>query len=196
MVATRPVDFRKCADGLAALVCDRRCVRSVLGDDLCVPGPGLCHRRPTWSGVDPPGVVYALAPDRKAERPIAHLAASGAYCKSTIMAATVSSPRMRRRRTCLLLVACPPAPLRARRGSAPIASEALERIAGLYQIETEIRGFSADHRRGPPRKEPADHRGSRTVAAREARPDQSEDQTCRGDPLRALAMGRAHPLLR
>jgi transposase len=29
-----------------------------------------------WGGVDPPGVVYVYAPDRKAERPIAHLAAS------------------------------------------------------------------------------------------------------------------------
>jgi len=27
-----------------------------------------------WSGVDPPGVAYVYAPDRKAERPIAHLA--------------------------------------------------------------------------------------------------------------------------
>jgi transposase len=27
-----------------------------------------------WGGADPPGVVYVYAPDRKAERPIAHLA--------------------------------------------------------------------------------------------------------------------------
>lgn len=27
-----------------------------------------------WGGTDPPGVVYVYAPDRKAERPIAHLA--------------------------------------------------------------------------------------------------------------------------
>ena len=32
-------------------------------------------------------------------------------------------------------------------GSAPIASEALERIAGLYRIEAEIRGRGADERR-------------------------------------------------
>jgi hypothetical protein len=32
-------------------------------------------------------------------------------------------------------------------GPAPIASEALERIAGLYTIEGEIRGCSADDRR-------------------------------------------------
>src|SRR5207244_10477446 len=27
-----------------------------------------------WGGTDPPGVVYVYAPDRKAERPISHLA--------------------------------------------------------------------------------------------------------------------------
>src|SRR3954451_16858329 len=27
-----------------------------------------------WGGTDPPGIVYIYAPDRKAERPIAHLA--------------------------------------------------------------------------------------------------------------------------
>jgi hypothetical protein len=32
-------------------------------------------------------------------------------------------------------------------GAAPIASEALERIAGLYRIESEIRGLNADGRR-------------------------------------------------
>lgn len=32
-------------------------------------------------------------------------------------------------------------------GPAPIASEALERIAALYRIETEIRGLTADERR-------------------------------------------------
>jgi hypothetical protein len=32
-------------------------------------------------------------------------------------------------------------------GPAPIASEALERIAGLYTVESEIRGRTADERR-------------------------------------------------
>jgi hypothetical protein len=44
--------------------------------------------------------------------------------------------------------ACAPTLLRARRGRpAPIASEALERIAELYTIESEIRGRSVDERR-------------------------------------------------
>lgn len=30
-----------------------------------------------WAGVDPPGVIYVDAPDRKAERPIAFLAGFG-----------------------------------------------------------------------------------------------------------------------
>jgi hypothetical protein len=33
---------------------------------------GLADDRP-WGGSDPPGVAYVYAPDRKAERPIAHL---------------------------------------------------------------------------------------------------------------------------
>jgi hypothetical protein len=32
-----------------------------------------CDDRP-WGGTDPPGVAYVYAPDRRAERPIAHLA--------------------------------------------------------------------------------------------------------------------------
>ena len=44
-------------------------------------------------------------------------------------------------------------------GPAPIASEALERIAELYAVETEIRGRSADERRArPAAEEPTDPR--------------------------------------
>nr|WP_313903837.1 transposase [Rhizobium leguminosarum] len=32
-----------------------------------------------WQGTDPPGVVDVYAPDRKAERPMAHLEASSAF---------------------------------------------------------------------------------------------------------------------
>ena len=38
------------------------------------PALGLCARRSTLGRTDPPGVAYVYAPDRKAERPIAHLA--------------------------------------------------------------------------------------------------------------------------
>ena len=50
-----------------------------------------------------------------------------------------------------LLGALPAAVLRARKTApAPIASEALQRIAALYQIEAEIRGRSADAAPGRP----------------------------------------------
>lgn len=100
-----------------------------------------------WGGTDPPGVAYVYAPDRKAERPSAHLAGfkgilqvdgyagyrplaeSGnielAFCWAHV-----------RRRFYELAVA----------GPAPIASEALERIAKLYAIESDIRGKNAEER--------------------------------------------------
>jgi transposase len=100
------------------------------------------------AGLGPPGVAYVYAPDRTAERPIAHLdgfagvlqvdgyggyrklaqknAVSLAFCWSHV-----------RRRFYEL----------AEAGSAPIAMEALERIQGLYAVEAEIRGRPADERR-------------------------------------------------
>jgi transposase len=100
-----------------------------------------------WGGTDPPGVAYVYAPDRKAARPLAHLSgfagvlqvdgysgyralAGGnqvtlAFCWAHV-----------RRRFYELAVA----------GAAPIASEALTRIAELYRIESEIRGMSAAQR--------------------------------------------------
>ena len=101
-----------------------------------------------WGGPEPPGVAYIYAPDRKAERPIAHLqgfrgvlqvdgyagyralAERGdvqlAFCWSHV-----------RRRFYELAVA----------GPAPIASEALERIGEIYKVEADIRGRPAEARR-------------------------------------------------
>jgi transposase len=101
-----------------------------------------------WAGPAPPGVAYVYAPDRKHARPAEHLAGfSGtlqvdgygayadlaeagdvelAFCWSHV-----------RRRFYEIQVATP----------APIASEALVRIAALYAIEAEIRGLTADERR-------------------------------------------------
>ncbi|TCM51110.1 transposase [Rhizobium sp. PP-F2F-G48] len=101
-----------------------------------------------FDGADPPAVAYVYAPDRKAERPIAHLqgftgilqvdgyggykvlAEKGdvklAFCWAHV-----------RRRFYELAAA----------GPAPIATEMLERIAALYRIETEIRGRSGELRR-------------------------------------------------
>ena len=101
-----------------------------------------------WGGADPPGVTYLYAPDRKAEQPIRHLqgftgvlqvdgyagyktlagknAVSLAFCWSHV-----------RRKFYDL----------AQAGPAPIASEALLRIAELYRIESDIRGRFAEERR-------------------------------------------------
>lgn len=122
MVATKPVDFRKGAEGLAMLVRERL-------------------------GADPfSGVIYVFRAKR-AEHPIRHLqgfigvlqvdgyagykvlsernAVSLAFCWSHV-----------RRRFYEL----------AQSGPAPIATEALARIAALYKIEGEIHGRNAEGR--------------------------------------------------
>jgi transposase len=86
-----------------------------------------------WSGADPPGVVYIYAPDRKAERPLAHLsgfagvlqvdgyAGYRALTEKGGVALAFCWSHVRRRFYEL-----------AAAGPAPIASEALGRIASLY----------------------------------------------------------------
>lgn len=101
-----------------------------------------------WGGADPPAVAYVYAPDRKAERPKAHLDGFhgvlqvDGYAGYRALAAK-SDVQLAfcwahvRRRFYELAVA----------GPAPIASEALQRIAALYEIEKDIRGRDADERR-------------------------------------------------
>jgi hypothetical protein len=101
-----------------------------------------------WGGADPPGVAYVYAPDRKAERPIAHLTGF----KGILQVDGYGGYRKLAERGEVQLAFCW-AHVRRRfyelavAGSAPIASEALKRIAELYAVETEIRGRSADERR-------------------------------------------------
>jgi transposase len=100
-----------------------------------------------WGGTDPPGVAYVYAPDRKAERPIAHLAGF----KGVLQVDGYSGYRVLAERGGVRLAFCWSHVRRrfyelAAAGSAPIASEALERIGSLYQIENEIRGRNADER--------------------------------------------------
>lgn len=100
-----------------------------------------------WGGSDPPGVVYVYAPDRKAERPIAHL-----YGFTGILQVDgYGGYRVLAERGDVELAFCWAHVRRrfyelAAAGPAPIASEALERIAALYAIEAEIRGRSPDER--------------------------------------------------
>jgi transposase len=101
-----------------------------------------------WGGTDPPGVAYVYAPDRKAERPIAHLAGF----KGVLQVDGYSGYRVLAERGDVQLAFCWSHVRRrfyelAASGPAPIASEALQRIADLYAIEKDIRGRSADERR-------------------------------------------------
>jgi hypothetical protein len=80
----------------------------------------------------------------------------------------------------------------AKDGSAPIASEALERIAALYAIEKTIRGHTACERRAVRQEQskPLVLELFRTTAR--ARLGQVPDR--RSHPLRLEPLRRAHPL--
>jgi transposase len=100
-----------------------------------------------WGGADPPGVAYVYAPDRKAERPRAHLTGF----KGVLQVDGYAGYRPLAERGEVELAFCWSHVRRrfyelAVAGPAPIASEALERIAKLYAIESAVRGRSADER--------------------------------------------------
>jgi transposase len=100
-----------------------------------------------WGGVDPPGVVYVYAPDRKAERAAAHLAGF----TGVLQVDGYAGYRPLAEKGLIELAFCWAHVRRrfyelAAAGPAPIASEALERIKGLYAVEADIRGRSSDER--------------------------------------------------
>ena len=101
-----------------------------------------------WGGTDPPGVAYIYAPDRKAERPIAHLAGF----RGVLQVDGYGGYKVLAARGEVQLAFCwshvrRPYYELVQSGPAPIASEALARIAALYRIEGEIRGRSSEERR-------------------------------------------------
>jgi hypothetical protein len=101
-----------------------------------------------WGGTDPPGIAYVYAPDRKAERPVTHLLGF----KGILQVDGYGGYKVLAERGDVQLAFCWSHVRRrfyelAAAGPAPIASEALERIAGLYTVEKEIRGHSAEERR-------------------------------------------------
>lgn len=101
-----------------------------------------------WGGVDPPGVAYVYAPDRKADRPIAHLAGF----KGILQVDGYAGYGRLAERGNVQLAFCWSHMRRnfyelATPGPAPIASEALKHIAEFYAIEKDIRGRSAEERR-------------------------------------------------
>src|SRR5438034_489732 len=104
-----------------------------------------------WGGTDPPAIAYRYAPGRGAVHALKLLdhycgivQCDGYAAYKTIATAAPGEA--------ITLAFCW-AHLRrkffdiAKGGNAPIASEALERIAALYAIEKTIRGMSADERR-------------------------------------------------
>ncbi|HEX4041585.1 MAG TPA: IS66 family transposase [Xanthobacteraceae bacterium] len=99
-----------------------------------------------WSGTDPPAVAYLYASDRKASRPIEHLAGF----KGTLQVDGYPGYAALARRGDVQLAFCW---AHVRRGffelagTSPIAVEALTRIAALYAIEAEVRGQSPERRR-------------------------------------------------
>ncbi|WP_376989519.1 IS66 family transposase [Bosea sp. R86505] len=100
-----------------------------------------------WGGADPPGVAYLYAPDRKADQPIRHLqgftgvlqvdgyAGYKALAERNAVSLAFCWSHVRRKFYDL-----------AQGGPAPIATEALARIATLYQVEADIKGCSAEER--------------------------------------------------
>ena len=97
----------------------------------------------SWGG-GPPGVAYVYAPDRKAERPISHLAGF----KGILQVDGYSGYKVLAKQGDARLAFCWSHVRRhfyelANPGPAPIAAEALTRIAALYHIEHEMVAINA-----------------------------------------------------
>jgi transposase len=104
-----------------------------------------------WGSLDPPAVAYSYAPGRGADHAIRLLAGYGGIVQCDGYAAYKQLADAKRAGGPLTLVFCWAHWRRrfyeiAKAGPAPIASEALERIAALYAVEDTIRGRSAEAR--------------------------------------------------
>jgi transposase len=100
-----------------------------------------------WSGADPPAAVYFYSPDRRAERPVAHLK----RFKGTLQVDGYAGFEQLTANG-IALAACWAHTRRKfydvhQATGSPIAGEALRRIGELYAIEATIRGRPADERR-------------------------------------------------
>jgi transposase len=104
-----------------------------------------------WAGAAPPAVAYLYAPGRGAEHAVRHLAGFSGVLQVDGYDAYKALTDPKRVGGPLTLAFCW-AHLRrrfyeiAKGGNAPIAEEALARIGRLYEIDTDIRGRSADER--------------------------------------------------
>ena len=126
------------------------------------PGRGRTKSGYFWSiarddsawrgGTGPPAVVYTYAPGRGAEHAMTLLAGYRGIVQCDGYAAYKQVAHRGRAGNAVILAFCWAHWRRrfyeiAKAGSAPIAEEALRRIAGLYKIEAQIRGNSAAERR-------------------------------------------------
>jgi transposase len=108
-----------------------------------------------WSGSDPPGAVFTYAPGRGAEHAFKLLDGfSGVVqCDGYAAYKTLVAPARRKETASAITLAFCWSHWRRRfveierTGPAPIAQEALRRIAAIYAIEKTIRGQSAEERR-------------------------------------------------
>ena len=100
-----------------------------------------------WSGPEPPAALYVFAPDRKAERPAAHLQ----RFKGVLHVDGYAGFERLTAGGDIVLAACWAHARRkfydvAQAEDTPLAHEALARIAALYAVEAEVRGQSPAHR--------------------------------------------------
>lgn len=101
----------------------------------------------SWAGPEPPAAVYVFAPDRKAERPAAHLM----HFKGVLHVDGYAGFERLTAAGTITLAACWAHTRRkfyevAQAEDTPIAHEALRRIASLYAVEAQVRGQSPAHR--------------------------------------------------
>lgn len=97
-----------------------------------------------WGGPEPPAAVYLFAPDRRSERPAAHLASF----KGMLQVDGYAGFERLTSAGDIQLAACWAHTRRkfyeiSQATGSPIAAEALRRIAELYAVEAQVRGQSA-----------------------------------------------------
>ncbi|ESX08417.1 transposase [Mesorhizobium sp. LSJC255A00] len=150
-----------------------------------------------WGGIDPPGVAYLYAPDRKAEQPLRHPSGLRRNPASRRLLRIPGVGRAQCREPGVLLGACRRRFYElAQSGPAPIATEALQRIAELYRIESEIRGRSPEERRTARQERSRPVIDTLQPWLREKLTLVSQKQARRSNPLPALALGRTWSLPR
>ena len=100
-----------------------------------------------WSGPEPPAAVYLFAPDRRAERPVAHLQ----HFSGVLHVDGYAGFEQLARKGDVVLAACWAHARRkfydvAQATGSPVAADALRRIGELYAVEAQIRGQSPAYR--------------------------------------------------